>query len=313
MKEFISILICISIIGCSIPNPSIFNANSGIFKNKYKEFIDSNETELVSWYNYVITKNNNSYILRTFFPETKQITSKVYFKDKSVRIANGSAKYWHENGNLKSEGTYANSHSEGLWKFYHRKSGKIISKGNFASNKKHGIWELYDSEGRLQEILNYKNDIRDGKFIQYDSLEMVSNEGIYKADTIYQQTKIDTTSHSLEIGVNEQMPFLSQCKEIENRELRNECSKKALLKYIYRSLKYPKNARKLGLEGMTVSQFVVAKDGSVEDIDVVIGLCQEFKDLNLEILSNMPSWEPGVQRGKKVKVLYTIPIRYKLD
>jgi len=314
MKKIISLIICITIIGCVTPNPLLFNASSEKFKNRYKEFINSGETEIASWYNYVKTKSNdNSYILRTFFPETKQITSEVKFKDKSTRIANGPAKYWHENGNLKSEGTYVNSLSTDLWKFYHRKSGHISSKGNFDSNKKQGLWEIYDSKGRLQEILNYNNDIREGKFTQYDSLKIVTNEGVYKSDTIFKQTKIDTTNYTLEIGKDEQMPFLSQCKEIKNKELRNKCSQKAMLEYIYSSLKYPKKSRNLGLEGMTVTQFVIDVDGSVSDIDVVIGLCQEFKDLNIEILSNMPKWEPGIQRGEKVKVLYTLPIKYKLE
>lgn len=314
MKETVFLFICLILIGCAAPNPSLYNANSASFKNKYKEFINSDETVITSWYNYVKTKSNdNSYILRTFFPETKQITSEIKFKDKSVRIANGKAKYWHENGNLKSEGTYSNSHSVGLWKFYHRKTGNISSKGKFDSNKKQGVWEIYDTNGRLQEILNYNNGIREGKFTQYDSLKIVINEGIYKADTIFQQTKIDTTDSTLDFGITEQMPYLSKCKEIKNRELRNKCSYKALLEYIYRNLKYPKNARKMGLEGMTVTQFAIDKDGSIKDIDVVIGLCQEFKDLNLKILSNMPKWEPGIQHGEKVKVLYTLPIKYKLE
>lgn len=314
MKEIICLIVCITIFGCATPNPSLFNANSEKFKNRYKEYLNSDEVEIASWYNYVKTKSNdNSYIVRTFFPETKQITSEVKFKDKSTRIASGPAKYWYENSNLKSEGTYINSQAVGLWKFYHRKSGKISSQGNFDSNKKQGKWEIYDSEGRLQEVLNYRNDIREGNFTQYDSLKVVINEGIYNADTIVQQTKLDTTNYALGIEMDEQMPFLSQCMEIENRELRNKCSNKALLEYIYKSLKYPKNARNLGLEGTTVTQFVIDKDGSVKDIDVVIGLCQEFKDLNINILSNMPKWEPGIQRGEKVKVLFTLPIKYKIE
>jgi len=64
---------------------------------------------------------------------------------------------------------------------------------------------------------------------------------------------------------------------------------------------------------MTVTQFVIAKDGSVTDVDVVIGICEEFKQECLRVLNNMPEWEPGIQFGKQVKVLYTLLIRFKLE
>lgn len=314
MKTILGLMVLITIIGCTASNPSLLNTNSENFKNRYQEFINSDETEIASWYHYVKTKSNDTvYILRTFFPETKQITSEIRFKDKSMRMTNGPAKYWHENGNLKSEGTYTNSQLTGLWKYYDRKSGKISSKGSFVSDKKQGTWEIYDTEGRIEEILNYENNIREGKFTQYDTLNSVINEGVYTADTIFQQTKSDTKNDKLKTGTDEQMPYLSQCKEIENIELRNKCSSKAFIEYIYSNLKYPKNARTFGLEGMTVTQFVIDKDGSITDIDVVIGLCQEFKDQNMELLSNMPKWEPGIKNGEKVRVLYTIPIKYRLE
>jgi hypothetical protein len=314
MKVNILSIFCLTLLGCVTWNPAIHNAHSEEFKNRYLEFIDADETQVATWYHYVKTRTkDNTYILRTFFPETKQITSEVNFKDKSTLIANGKARYWHENGNLKSEGNYSNSQLVGIWKYYHRKSGKISSKGTFKLDKKQGIWEVYDIDGRLEEVLNYENGQREGKFIQYDSINNIINEGIYKSDTIFQQTKVDKTNPKLKFGVDEQLPYLSQCKSIENIDLRNECSKKAIFEYLNKSLKYPKNARNYGIEGTTITQFVVDKDGSIKDIDVVIGLCQEFKDLNMKIMANMPQWEPGIQHGEKVKVLFSFPIIYKLD
>lgn len=177
MKTILYILICISIFGCVTQNPSLFNANSEEFRYRYKDFVNADETEIASWYNYVKTRTiDNRYILRTFFPETKQITSEVNFIDKSTRIAHGPARYWHENGNLKSEGMYVNSQAIGLWKSYHRKTGKLSTVGNYDSNKKQGRWEIYDIEGRIQEVLYYERGFREGNFIQYDSLKEIINK-----------------------------------------------------------------------------------------------------------------------------------------
>lgn len=242
-----------------------------------------------------------------------EITSKVIFKDITTQIPNGPAKYWHENGNLKSEGNFNNGDSIGVWKFYYRKSGKLALKGNYESDKKHGKWEKFDSEGRPEEIVNYDYNKREGEFIQYDSLETIVNEGVYKSDKISQQTAIDTINYSSEKGMLEYMPYLSQCKGIENNELRTLCSNKALLDYIYANLQYPRSAKYLRIEGMTINEFIIEKDGSVKEIEVVVGICQDFKNSNLAILKRMPKWEPGMKRGRNVRVTYTLPINYRLN
>jgi len=313
MKSYIIIILSLLFTSCAVNNPSLFNAHSNQFENKYEEFINDKEKIVSAWYNYVTTQNEaGDYILRTFFPETKQITSEVRYKNKQLTIANGSSKYWHENGNLKYEGDYKNNKAEGEWKYYHRKSGHLSSTGNTKSNLKEGIWKIYNENGILSSEVTYLNDIREGKFIEFDSIQNIINKGIYNSDTIYQQTKIDTIQKKYIYGVTEQMPHLSQCASIEDNSTRDKCSSKALIEYIYQSLKYPKNARNYGMEGMTVTQFVIDVDGQVKEIDVVIGLCQEFKDECERVISNMPKWNPGVQQGKKVKVLYTMPIKFQL-
>lgn len=313
MKWILLIIVTIAI-GCATSEHATFSAHSNQFENKYLNFISPDETIVASWYHYVKTRTNEGYyVVRTFIPESKQITSEIRYRDEHARSASGRAKYWHENGNLKSEGNYKNSFADGIWTFYHRESGKVSSKGGFQMGKKNGAWEVWDKQERLKESLNYKNDLKEGEFIEYDSVGAIINEGIYRADTVYQQTLVDTTDHTLNTGTEEQMPHLSRCKSLEDKQARATCSDKALLNYIYKSLKYPVNARKYGIEGTTVTEFTIDRDGSIKDIDIVIGLCEEFKDMNMEILSNMPKWEPGIQRGEKVKVRFTLPIKYRLE
>ncbi|MCB9329415.1 MAG: TonB family protein [Lewinellaceae bacterium] len=309
MKYYFIVLSTLFLYCCGTTKPPLFSANSEKFKNKYIEFIGNDEIPIASWYHYVKTKTtDNTYIVRTFFPETKQITSEVIYKDKSTKIAEGIAKYWHENGNLSKEGVYSNSKAIGLWKVYDRDSGTLSAKGIYENGLRNGIWEFYDSKGRLKKTINYIADKKDGGFQEYDSLQVIVNEGIYKSDTIFQQSKVDTLNQDVY-----EMPYLSEFKNIEDAKLRHKSTQNALLQYISENLKYPKNAKNYGIEGTTINQFTIDKDGSISDIEVIIGICQDFKDMNLKILSNMPKWEAGTQNGKKVKVSYTIPIKYKLE
>jgi len=291
-------------------SPSILDHIPESHTGNYDDVISADESVLKSWYYFVKTKApNNGYIYRSFFPETKQITREVSYKDESFKVRHGLAKYWHENGKLKSIGQYVDSQKTGIWKSYDRKTGALRSQGEYIFGKRYGVWSFNDKEGRLKEEINYEFGLKEGEFAEYDSLSNVINTGIYRSDTIFNQSKITIP----ESTSDEQMPCWAKCKSKKNLEQRKECSEKALLKYIYNKLTYPTNARKYGLQGMTVTQFKIGKDGRTKDIDVIIGLCQEFVDMNTSIILNMPSWEPGMKNGEKVDVLYTLPIRYKIN
>ncbi len=108
------------------------------------------------------------------------------------------------------------------------------------------------------------------------------------------------------------MPYLKKCKSVELSESRNDCSEKALLNYIYANLRYPPNAVKYGIEGIAITQFVIKADGSVSSIEVVQGVCDDFKRECERLFSNMPEWESGTINGEKVDVLKTMPIKFKL-
>ena len=64
---------------------------------------------------------------------------------------------------------------------------------------------------------------------------------------------------------------------------------------------------------MTVTSFIVEKDGSISDVDVIRGLNQGFKDECLRVMQNMPLWKAGTQKGEKVKVIFNLPVRFKLE
>lgn len=315
MEKITLIFITCILIGCSTKYkyPKNFGASSNEFRGKYAEFLEEDEIEINSWYHYVTSKNSSGeYYLRIFYPETKQITSEVTFTDQKLTNRSGYAKYWHENGHLSREGKYLNNAEIGIWKFYSYRTGKISQMGTYKNDMRSGDWKFFDQKGRLKEELSYVEGMKNGKFIRYDSLLNVINEGIYKDDEIIQQTKEETLNPTAEYVVVEKMPYLSICREHENEKERNECSNRSLLEFIYKNIKYPSKAREYGLEGTTITQFVIDKDGSIKDIEVIIGLNDGFKNECLRVIQNMPKWEAGTQKGEKVKVRYTLPIKFRL-
>ena len=110
----------------------------------------------------------------------------------------------------------------------------------------------------------------------------------------------------------ETMPYLAQCKSQTDIEARKKCSDIALITFIQQNLKYPRKARENDLEGRAIVQFVVTKDGSVKDIETLVGLCQPIKDECERIVKSLPKWMPGIQDGEPVNVKYTVPFTFRL-
>ena len=86
-----------------------------------------------------------------------------------------------------------------------------------------------------------------------------------------------------------------------------------LLKFIAKSIKYPVIAQENGIQGRVICAFVVNKDGSVVDAEVLRGVDPSLDKEALRVIGTMPKWKPGKQRGKPVRVKYTVPITFRLQ
>jgi TonB family protein len=82
--------------------------------------------------------------------------------------------------------------------------------------------------------------------------------------------------------------------------------------YLSKNMKYPKAARRAGIEGKVIVRFVVTTDGSIDDVTVVKGIGKECDDEAVRVIQNMTKWTPGTQNGKPVNVFFTIPINFQL-
>ena len=87
-----------------------------------------------------------------------------------------------------------------------------------------------------------------------------------------------------------------------------------LFKYLSENVKYPVIAQENGIQGRVICQFVVNKDGSIVDVEVVRSGGDASLDKEaVRVIKSMPKWKPGKQRGKAVRVKYTVPVNFKLQ
>lgn len=87
----------------------------------------------------------------------------------------------------------------------------------------------------------------------------------------------------------------------------------ALMKYLSDNIRYPVIAAESGIQGRVILQFVVNRDGTIVDIEVVRSIDRSLDAEAVRVVSNMPRWTPGRQRGRTVRVKYTLPVNFRLQ
>ena len=85
-----------------------------------------------------------------------------------------------------------------------------------------------------------------------------------------------------------------------------------LMKYLQKNTRYPKVCKEQGLQGRVIVQFVVNTDSTISDVKVVKPVNPHFDQEALRVVKAMPKWKPGTQRGKPVRVRFTLPVTFRL-
>ena len=83
--------------------------------------------------------------------------------------------------------------------------------------------------------------------------------------------------------------------------------------YLSENLKYPTQARRMGIEGTVIIVFVINTDGSIQDVEVLRGVGGGCDEEAIKIIRRAPKWSPGMQKGKAVRTRMRLPIRFKLS
>lgn len=86
-----------------------------------------------------------------------------------------------------------------------------------------------------------------------------------------------------------------------------------LFSYIRRNLKYPKESKEKGIEGIVTVSFIVLKDGRLQDIKVEKSVSPELDAEALRLISVSPVWDPAIQYGKAVSQSFKVPVTFKLN
>ena len=160
------------------------------------------------------------------------------------------------------------------------------------------VWnKIYKKQIILENNLKFKENTSADDFIFTTQYFLKSKKLIYLKNYFgyYWNIKSDSLSHVSSIEYVEEMPTYPG-------------GMSALMTFVSKNFKCPKEVEELGIQGRIVCTLVINEDGSISDIKVVKPVHPLFDAESIRVMESMPKWNPGKHNGKPVKVKYTIPM-----
>ncbi len=150
------------------------------------------------------------------------------------------------------------------------------------------------------EVLNVVEDD-----VKLDQKEIISSEDTQKA--------AQTQTYVAPTVVEEEEESAQQIFTVVEKMPSFPGGDTELFKFLSKSIKYPVIAQENGIQGRVICTFVVNRDGTIVDAEVVRGVDASLDREALRVINSMPKWTPGEQRGKPVRVKYTLPVQFRLQ
>ena len=151
------------------------------------------------------------------------------------------------------------------------------------------------------EVSSVMNEISSDKV--NDLVAFMKEKNVEKADTVapvYVPAEVAAKLKGAVSGASEEMPEFS------------DGGTAGLMKYLEANIRYPESAKKAGKQGRVTVQFVVCKDGSITNVSTLRDIDPALDAEAIRVISAMPKWKPGRQKGKEVDVKYTVPVMFRL-
>jgi periplasmic protein TonB len=86
----------------------------------------------------------------------------------------------------------------------------------------------------------------------------------------------------------------------------------AIATYLAKNLNYPNAAHDAKIEGTVYASFIIEKDGTVSNVKIIRGIHPDCDAEVIRVISDMPRWNPGKQRGQPVRVQFNLPVKFRL-
>jgi protein TonB len=128
-----------------------------------------------------------------------------------------------------------------------------------------------------------------------------------------EEVEIEEVEEDIDVpfAVIEDVPIFPGCEKV-SKDKRRDCFQEKMNNHIRKNFRYPEIAQEMGIQGRVYVNFIIDKDGSITNIRMR-GPDQNLEKEAQRIISRLPSMTPGKQRGRPVRVPFSIPITFRLQ
>lgn len=152
--------------------------------------------------------------------------------------------------------------------------------------------------------------IQQPQIIEVPDEKKIEEEIEINMDTEVQE---DTKVEEIQIQpVEEEKEDLNQIFLVVEETAAPQGGMPAFYEYVSKKMKYPAQARRMGIEGKVFVEFVIERDGSITDVKAIKGIGGGCDEEAVRVVESAPKWKPGKQRGKPVRQRMVLPISFKL-
>ena len=196
--------------------------------------------------------------------------------------------------------------------------GKVVDKDG---NPIEGVEIFIDGSHRLPQNQSFKTD-KNGNFsiLAFENSQM----GVkWEKDSKYMLKGIkinDGDRTQIKVVMDDQWqnppandPDYPVFEVVETMPEYPDGGMSGMMQFLSKNIRYPVNAQKNGTQGRVTVQFVVNTDGSISNIGIIRGVDPDLDGEAVRVISSMPNWKPGMQKGKPVRVKYTVPVMFRLN
>lgn len=164
-----------------------------------------------------------------------------------------------------------------------------------------------------QDIINVVEDkVELKEELVMESTETSQTEEIKPIEVVEEEV-----DEIFSFAIVENKPIFPGCEKEKDEEARSNCFQLKIQQHIARNFKYPEIARQLGIQGKVFVTFVIEKDGTVSNVTVARGVDPNLDQAAIDAVKSLnnlnPKIQPAKQRGKPVKMSFTIPVNARLQ
>ncbi len=145
-----------------------------------------------------------------------------------------------------------------------------------------------------------------------EELEIQSTETDMNEEVEIIEMEEEVSDEILNFAVVENKPVFPGCENVPKSE-ETQCFQEQITKHVNQYFVFPEMARQMGIQGKVYVSFVIEKDGSISNVDVARGVDKLLDDEAVRVIKKLPKMTPAKQRGKPVRMSFTMPINAKLQ